>query len=56
MIPTLLVDAIRRKRFGIAFGVFQGYLLSKILLKSWPEAQSAACAVVFAGFGPLAVG
>jgi len=56
MIPTLLVDAIRRKRFGIAFGVFQGYLLSKILLKIWPEAQIAACAVAFAGFGQLTVG
>ena len=56
MIATLLVDAIRRKRFGIAFGVFQGYLLSKILLKIWPEAQIAACAVAFAGFGQLTVG
>ena len=56
MMATLLVDAIRRKRFGIAFAAFQVYLICKVLLKIWPEAQIAACAMGFAGFGQVAFG
>jgi hypothetical protein len=56
MMATLLVDAIRRKRFGIAFAVFQVYLICKILLKIWPEAQVAACAMAFGSLGQVAFG
>ena len=56
MIATLLVDAVRRKRFGIAFYVFQVYLFCKILLDIWPKAQIAAGAMAFAGFGQLTFG
>ena len=56
MIPRLLLDAIRRKRFGIVFVVFQFYLFCKILLKILPDAHATACAMAFAGFGQLTVG
>ena len=56
MIATLLVDVIRRKLFGITFFVFQCYLFCKIILKIWPEAQVAAWAMAFAGFGQLTIG
>ena len=56
MIPTLVRDAIWRKRYGIAFAIFQGYLIGKMLLKIWPAAQIASCAMAFAGLGQITFG